>query len=289
MVVLAATTSVLFLGACSDHPDQGQDSDKDPAKSASAAATESALNTGEPPTAATVRYQRYITQEARSLLESTRQFVERVKSGDAQGAKTLYPVARTHWERIEPVAESFGDLDPKIDGREEVIADGMAFTGFHRLERDLWVDGLQPDSGTVADQLLADVTDLVQRAPTVELTALQLANGAKELLDEVATGKITGEEDRYSHTDLWDFRANVDGSAAAIAALRPLLASRAPDLLASVDERFRSLGLLLEQHRYGDGYVLYTTLDDDEVRRLSAAVDAVSEPVSQVADIVAEP
>ncbi len=85
------------------------------------------------------------------------------------------------------------------------------------------VDGLQADSDKIADQLLVDVKEIVAKAKTVELTPLQLANGAKELLDEVATGKITGEEDRYSHTDLWDFRSNVDGSQAAIAALRPVV------------------------------------------------------------------
>ena len=72
---------------------------------------------------------------------------------------------------------------------------------------------------------MADVKTIVAKANVEKLTPLQLANGAKELLDEVATGKITGEEDRYSHTDLWDFEANVEGSQAAIAALRPVLQS----------------------------------------------------------------
>ena len=107
----------------------------------------------------------------------------------------------------------------------------MEFTGYHRLEKDLWVDGLQPDSGAIADQLLADVKEIVAKAKAVELNPLQLANGAKALLDEVATGKITGEEERYWHTDLWDFDANFEGSQAAIAALRPVLEERDPALL----------------------------------------------------------
>ena len=159
------------------------------------------------------------------------------------------------------MAESFGDIDPKIDGREDVIEEGMAFTGFHRLEKDLWVTGLQPDSNAIADQLMSDIEDLANRAKTVELTPLQLANGAKELLDEVATGKITGEEDRYSHTDLWDFRSNVDGSQAAIASLRPVIEERDPDLLATLDEKFAAVDAVLEKHRVGDGFKLYTGAD----------------------------
>ena len=105
----------------------------------------------------------------------------------------------------------------------------MEFTGFHRIEKDLWADeATSPKSGPIADQLLVDVKEIVAKANAEKLSPLQLANGAKELLDEVATGKITGEEDRYSHTDLWDFNANVEGSKAAIAALRPVARGARP-------------------------------------------------------------
>lgn len=236
---------------------------------------------------ATASYQRYVNSQADALITKTTEFVNAVKAGKVDEAKALFPVARIYWERIEPVAESFGDIDPKIDGREEVIEEGMEFTGFHRLERDLWQDGLQADSSAMADRLLADVTELVGMAKTVELNPLQLANGAKELLDEVATGKITGEEDRYSHTDLYDFRSNVDGSQAAIAALRPVLMERDAALVATLDERFAAVDDLLETYRSGDGFKLYTELDEDDIKGLAEAVDALGEPLSKVAGVVA--
>jgi iron uptake system component EfeO len=234
---------------------------------------------------ATAGYQRYVNSQVEALLPKTQEFVDAVQAGDVEGAKALYPVARTYWERIEPVAESFGDLDPRIDGRDDGEP-GVEFTGFHRLERDLWQDGLQPDSSSIADRLMADITELVGRVPSVELTPLSLANGAKELLDEVATGKITGEEDRYSHTDLWDFRANVDGSQGAIAALRPVIDERDPELGPLLDERFAAVDALLANYRSGDGFVLYTELTPDDVRAMTEAVDALGEPVSQVAGVV---
>jgi iron uptake system component EfeO len=238
-------------------------------------------------TSATQSYERFVASEADALLARTTEFVALVKAGQVAQAKALYPVARSHWERIEPVAESFGDLDPKIDGREDVVEEGMAFTGYHRLEKDLWVDGLRPDSAKVADQLLTDVGALVARAKTVELNGLQLANGSKALLDEMATGKITGEEERYSHTDLWDFAANWEGSKAAVAALRPVLQERAPELVASYDTRATALDALIASHREGDGYVLYPELGEAQVKALSDALDAVSEDVAKVAGVVA--
>jgi iron uptake system component EfeO len=236
---------------------------------------------------ATTSYQRYVNSQADALITKTTEFVDAVKAGKVDEAKALFPIARIYWERIEPVAESFGDIDPKIDGREEVIEEGMEFTGFHRLERDLWQDGLQADSSAIADRLLADVTELVGMAKSVELNPLQLANGAKELLDEVATGKITGEEDRYSHTDLYDFRSNVDGSQAAIAALRPVLEERDAALVSTLDERFAAVDTLLETYRSGDGFKLYTELTPDDIKGLAEAVDALGEPLSKVAGVVA--
>jgi iron uptake system component EfeO len=249
--------------------------------------TARSVNTSTKLAEATAGYQRYTTSQIEAFVPKTQEFVDAVKAGDVDRAKALFPVSRTYWERIEPVAESFGDIDPKIDGREDDERDaGVTFTGFHRLEKDLWVDGLQADSGQIADQLMTDIKDLQARVPAVALTPVQLANGAKELLDEVATGKITGEEDRYSHTDLWDFKANVEGSQAAVAALRPVIDEKDPTLGPVLDERFAAVHTLLENYREGDGFKIYTDLTGDDIKKMTDAVDALGEPVSQVAGVV---
>jgi iron uptake system component EfeO len=232
-------------------------------------------------------YQRYVQSQTAALLEQTTAFTDAVKAGDIEGAKALFPVARTYWERIEPVAESFGDLDPLIDGREGDQEEGQDFTGFHRIEKALWETGDVSDMGPYADDLLTNVQEIVDLANEVTLDPLQLANGAKALLDEVATGKITGEEDRYSHTDLWDFAANVEGSQAAVQALRPYLEEADPELVAEIDERFAATEAELEQYRAGDGWTLHDQLTEDQLRRLSDSITALTESVSKVAAVVA--
>jgi iron uptake system component EfeO len=232
-------------------------------------------------------YQRYVQSQTAALLEKTTAFVTAVKGGDIAGAQALYPVARTYWERIEPVAESFGDLDPLIDAREGDQEPGQDFTGFHRIEKALWETGDVSDMGPYADQLLENVEEIVTRSNEVTLEPLQLANGAKALLDEIATGKITGEEDRYSHTDLWDFAGNLDGSKAAVQALRPYLEESDPDLVAEIDERFAATEAELGTHRSGDGWVLYDQLDQAQLRALSDSITALTDSVSKVASVVA--
>ncbi|MFQ1004226.1 iron uptake system protein EfeO [Modestobacter sp. SSW1-42] len=247
-----------------------------------------ALSQDESLAQAGVDYQRYVQSQTGALLEQTTAFTDAVKAGDIEGAKALFPVARTYWERIEPVAESFGDLDPIIDGREGDQAEGEDFTGFHRIEKALWETGDVSDMGPYADQLKGNVEEIVARADEVTLDPLQLANGAKALLDEIATGKITGEEDRYSHTDLWDFAANLEGSEAAVQALRPHLETHDAELVAEIDERFAATEEELGQYRSGDGWTSYEQLTQDQLRGLSDSITALTESVSQVAAVVAE-
>ena len=97
------------------------------------------------------------------------------------------------------------------------------FGGFHGIEKALWEEDTTDGMTPVAKQLLADVEELQAKVKTVDLQAVQIANGANELLGEVSASKITGEEERYSHIDLVDFEANVEGAEAAFEAVEPLL------------------------------------------------------------------
>lgn len=237
--------------------------------------------------AAADNYERYIQSQTGALIEKTTEFVDAVKAGKVDEAKVLFPITRTYWERIEPVAEIFGDLDPIVDGREPDFEPGQDFTGFHRIEKQLWVEGNTDGMGTYADQLLVNVKKIVTLAGERPLTALQLTQGSKGLLDEVATSKITGEEDEFSHTDLWDFKANIEGSEAATAALRPILIVQDPDLVKSLDTRFAALDKELNQYQNADGtWKFYDELDKAQIKSLSDAVAALSEPISKVAAVV---
>ena len=248
------------------------------------------LSDSEELQAAADSYSRYVKSQSDALIVKTTEFVDAVKAGDVDEAKALFPVARTYWERIEPVAEKFGDLDPITDGREpDAIAEGVDFTGWHRIEKQLWVENNTDGMDTYADQLLTNVKEIVKLGQETPLTALELAQGSKGLLDEVATGKITGEEDEFSHTDLWDFKANIEGSQAAIASLRPVLEEQDPALVKQLDTEFAALDTELNQYQdtsTGD-WVFYDELTPDQVKKLSDAVAALSEPISKVAAVVA--
>ncbi|WP_237089389.1 iron uptake system protein EfeO [Nocardioides dokdonensis] len=234
-------------------------------------------------------YQGYVEDQSAQLVEKTRDFVALYEGGDDDGARALYPVARTHWERIETVAESFGDLDPKMDLREADLEPGQEWTGWHRIEKDLWPDRaegytpLTPRQRTAyAQDLLANTEQLDTEIQGLTFTVDQIANGSRGLLEEVALGKVTGEEEYWSRTDLYDFQANVDGARVGFEGVEPIVAEKDPQLAESLTTRFAALQELLDAHRDGDGFVSYDDLAPEEVKALADAVNALSEPLSRL-------
>ena len=248
-------------------------------------------STDEVLTQAVDGYISYVRSQTTALQGQVDEFVAAIESDDIDTAKELFPLARTPYERIEPVAESFpNDLDPRIDLREADIQEGDTWSGFHKIEKDLWVNKKITDE-TKADaaQLKQDIAELVDgvAADDYTLAPVQIASGAQGLLDEIATSKITGEEDIFSHTDLYDFQANLDGSRAAIASLEKALNERDPQLLTDINERFDAVQTLLDAYREGDGFVSYDKVSQDERRKLSDALDVLTEKVSTVQEVVA--
>jgi iron uptake system component EfeO len=258
-------------------------------------------------------YAAFVKDQVAQLVPATQGFVDLYKNGQDEEARTQFPIVRTHYERIEPVAEALGDLDPRIDYREvDAKAEGLDWTGFHRIEKDLWEPAqgaLNSDGETDAwqdwqpstseqraelgDTLVADVTELYDFVHSDEFTAYLndqgvdwLSNGAIALLDEVASGKITGEEDWWSGTDLWDFAANVEGSKMAFTLVRDYAASKGDEgaqLVTQIDQGYTELET--ELAKFGnleEGFVNYTELTDDDKRNLTNRINALAEPLSQL-------
>lgn len=232
--------------------------------------------------AAVAQYRTYIEAQTKLLVSTTTTFVAAVKSGNLVAAKTAYAPARAPYESIEPVAETFGDLDPRIDARANDVP-AKQFGGFHKIEQALYQKGNLTGMGPVADALMKNVEQLANLVKDVQLEPATIANGAVELLNEVSSSKITGEEERYSHIDLVDFLANVQGSQAAFASVRPILAAKDPSLAAQIDARFADVLAALKPYGSGTQFVSYTALTTADTQKLSQAIDALAEPLSKVA------
>ncbi|WP_329116461.1 iron uptake system protein EfeO [Streptomyces sp. NBC_01465] len=239
---------------------------------------------------AVAAYRKYAQEQADATIPKVKVFTDAVRNGDLEAAKKAFAPSRLGWERTEPVAESFGDIDPKTDVRADGLEPGQKWTGWHRLEKALWQDKkIGATEKTLATQLDTDLADWQKRVGTAEITATSMANGAKELLDEVATGKVTGEEDRYSHTDLSDFKANVEGAQQAYELLKPVASKNDAALTKELDTQFAAIATVLDKYRSDKtsyDFVSYDKVTKGQRKELSDAVNALAEPLSKLAAAV---
>jgi iron uptake system component EfeO len=229
-------------------------------------------------------YKLYVKGEVASLVELTRKLTDAVEAGKLADAQLAYAPAHLRYERIEPIAELFNDLDGSMDSREDDFdkkADDPKFLGFHRIEKGIFADKSTAGLAPIADKLMADALDLQKRIDDLAIPPKDLVGGAADLIEEVASKKITGEEDRYSRTDLWDFQANLDGARKIVALLDPLIEKQDPKLDARLRENFVKVDALLGKYKAGNGgFESYEKLTDKDRTALKAPITVLAEDLS---------
>ena len=302
----ALPISVLALGlalsGCSSSETDTSATETETATETSAAETGASAAPDPLVTQAAEEYQAYAVDQSNQLVTVVKTFTDAVRAGDLEAAQAAYAPSRVPWERIEPLAGLVEEIDGLVDARVDDFAgvDDPAFTGWHRLEYLLFDQNTTDGGAQFADQLDRDIATLNEQMPTIEVAPTDVAVGAAELIEEVSEGKITGEENRYAKTDLWDFNANLEGSQAAIEDLTPALEQADPALLEQINAGFAEVNSTLEPLRRGDGWVLYctendqypsprcpeVTVDQQTVDTLKAQLAGLSENVSQVAGVL---
>ena len=240
---------------------------------------------------ATSDYKTFVEGEIDQLLKDTEGFSATLKSGNLEEAKKQYPLIRMAYERSEPIAESFGESDVKIDYRlvdymdEKKSEDG--WSGFHRIERIMWQDNTTEGTAAYVDQLVNDIKELKAKIATVKVTPDIMLTGAVDLLNEVATQKITGEEEVFSHTDLYDFRANIEGAEKIFELFKPLIEKKDAKLVKTLETEFKNVNGLLDKHMIDEkNYKSYNDLSEADTKELAEAVTKLGEPLSQMGVIL---
>jgi len=295
---VSLVTGALVLAGCSSS-DSG--STEESSASSSAETTSSAAASPELQKAAD-DYKGYAVGQANELVRVVKVLTDAVRAGDLKAAQEAYAPSRMPWERIEPIAGLVEDTDAKTDSRVDDFAnvDDPKFTGWHRLEYLLFEKNTTEGGAPFADQLDKDIAALKDQLPSLEVKPIDVANGGAELIEEVSEGKLTGEEDRYAKTDLWDFDANLQGSQVAIDKLSGPLEKADAALLGKISGGFSQIFDTMRPLRQGDGWVLFcpensefpsprcpsVTVQPPVVDALKAQLAGLSENLSQVAGVL---
>ena len=239
----------------------------------------------------TSEYKKYVEGQIDMLLKDTENFAQLLKDGKLEEAKKAYPLIRMAYERSEPIAESFGESDIKIDYRlvdfKEEFKNEEGWKGFHRIEKILWEQNTTKGTEKYAEDLVNDIKELKAKIATIEVIPDLMVTGAIDLLNEVSTQKITGEEEVFSHTDLYDFRANIEGAQKIFELFRPKLEQKDAKLVTTLDTEFKAVNALLDKYMTDDkNYKLYTELKPEDTKALAEAVTKLGEPLSQMGIVI---
>ena len=239
----------------------------------------------------TSEYKKYVEGQIDMLLKDTENFAQLLKTGKLDEAKKVYPLIRMAYERSEPIAESFGESDIKIDYRlvdfKEEFKNEEGWKGFHRIEKILWEQNTTKGTEKYAEDLVNDIKELKAKIATIEVTPDLMVTGAIDLLNEVSTQKITGEEEVFSHTDLYDFRANIEGAQKIFELFRPKLEQKDAKLVTTLDTEFKAVNALLDKYMTdAKNYKLYTELKPEDTKALAEAVTKLGEPLSQMGIVI---
>lgn len=271
----AVTVALLFgLGECRlAWTREGPDSARTP-HSARSLAPELA--------AALAAYRTYVVAQADAFVRETARFVAAIQAGRLAEARRLYAPARAPYERIEPVAALFPDMIKRLDVRSdefELRERDPAFVGFHRLELALFTLGTTEGLGEIAERLAAETVVLRDRIAALAIPSAKAVGAASALIEGIAATKISGEEERYSRTDLWDFQANIEGSKVVFTLVRPLLSDR--DFVARIERSYKRVEDLLARYRAPDGgFQTYDNLTARDRNALKGPITLLAEDLS---------
>lgn len=232
-------------------------------------------------------YRVYLSTQGSALIKAVNALQDAIAAGDLSAAQAAYLPARAAYQRIAPAAQRLAELDNAINARADYYEkreQDPGFSGFHRIEYGLFdkhsVDGLLP----VAQRLQADVTTLKQQLLAQNMAPEQLASVIARNMRGLAEIRSNGEEERYSHSDLNGFVANLEGTRKVIDLLRPMLAKSAKPLLEQIDAAAAALDTELNglsadsgMRPYGQVDAVQRKLIAEKAKALADALDGIDQ------------
>ncbi|WP_438484092.1 EfeM/EfeO family lipoprotein [Streptomyces sp. S186] len=234
-----------------------------------------------------IDYQKWVAGGLDDLVHRTDALRADIADGDLAAARDAWLPAHLTYERLGAAYGEFGDADQKINGTTAGLAGGVhdpGFTGFHRVEYGLWHDESAAALRAPAGALAAAVHALRDEWAQARMDPAALGLRAHEILENTAQFELTGRTDYGSGSNLATARANLDGTRAVLARLRPLLTTRYPEL-PRLDGVLDRTGKLLDGFRRNGRWTPLDALSRTERERTNAAVGDLVERLASVATL----
>lgn len=237
-------------------------------------------------------YRAYVQRNLPALLADSQRLDADLAAGDPVRAKADWLVAHLDYERLGAAYGTFGGYDAKIDGRADGLPGGVAdpsWTGFHRIEYELWHDRPAAGSRPLGDRLVSDVNALIKAFPALETDPNDLPLRTHEILENSLRFQLTGIADYGSGTDLATAAANLEGTRQVLGTLAGLLGDRDPAALARIRRGLGTVAAdLAEAHRPDGGWNAAAGLPAFQRQKLDGDLGALLEDLAVVPRLLEE-
>jgi iron uptake system EfeUOB component EfeO/EfeM len=200
-------------------------------------------------------------------------------------ARAAWLTAHLTWHRIGGAYDAFGDLGSAIDGTAGGLVGGATnaqFSGFHKVEFDLWQNDDLAAAAADTAALGADVHQLSVKFPNEAIAATELPLRAHEILEDALRDELSGDDDYGSGTDMASVEADVDGTRELLMLLTPVLRPRAPDLVATATADLNRLDAALAATESGGQWVAVTKVPRAQSEQVNGSIGAVLEVLALV-------
>lgn len=234
-------------------------------------------------------YKAYVGQGLATLVAQTRRLDGDIGSGHLDRARADWLTAHRTYASLGAAYGTFEDFDQKIDGRPDGLPDGVRdknFTGFLRIEYGLWHGQSAGELRTPARQLAGAVAGLAKAFPGQKFQEGDLPLRTHEILENTLQFELTGDTDQGSGTGLATADANLAGTRELLTVLRPLLTTRAPKLLPTVDADVARLQELLDAAHHGSAWTPVDRLAPTDRQRLNGATGQLLEDLAPIPDLL---
>jgi iron uptake system EfeUOB component EfeO/EfeM len=242
-------------------------------------------------------YRSYVTQQLSTVQSDVSALTGAISAGNLTQAESDWLSAHIAWLELgqdDGAYGCFGELGGEIDGTAAGLPGGTGssqFTGFHKIELDLWTDGNMTAAGADTAGLQQLLRTLVavpigNELPTTQTGAANWVLRPHEILEDALRDTLTGDDDYGSGTGLASITADVSATENLLGLLAPVLDPLAPHLIARARGQLSAVLTAVEPGEINGSWVAVSGLSTATRQRVDAAVGAALETLAPIPDLL---
>lgn len=222
-------------------------------------------------------FKSYIEGQMDDFVKDTELLALLVKEGKLEDAQKLYPLVTMYYERMQPLASNFLELNKKINTSlgEDKEAEG---TGFAKLAYGLFNEKKTAGYEEVAEQLVTNIKELQLQLPSTDVTENNVLDATVTMLNQLATERLANESD--ANNEVYIAKAQTE---VAEQVVKIFMNRSTTESAAKATEQIAKLNEVIAYYEVGkQDYVNYSYFTSKQKEELTIAINNVKKALQKM-------